>query len=72
MNNLYNSGRLQQALGDNRATDMLQAVDAAHLRMLKIKANQNLLRSGAKVVGGAALGAAGYEGAKHFLGGGGQ
>lgn len=61
VNALYNSGRLQQALGESKAQDLLQAVDSAHLRALKIKANQKALKTAAKI---AAYGV-GYEALRH-------
>jgi hypothetical protein len=68
INGLYNSGRLQQALGPEKAADMLQAVDAAHLRVLKAKAAQNLIKSAVKVGASGAGMAGAYEVGKHLVG----
>ena len=49
---------------------MLHAVDAAHLRTLKIKAAQKMAKTAARYAAyGAGLGYAGHEAVRHVLGG---
>jgi len=48
INNLHDSGELREALGPARARDMLNEIDAAHLRQLKL----NRIKTGIKVGAG--------------------
>jgi hypothetical protein len=64
LNKLYNSGRLQQAVGQNQSEQIIQHADAAFLQQQKILGRQRTLKTVGKVTGtGAAIGALG-EGAK--------
>jgi hypothetical protein len=60
-NQMYNDRRLAVALGEQKAKELLQAVDAAHLQALKIAAHQKYL----KVAGKLALYGGGYEALRH-------
>lgn len=72
VNGLYNAGRLLAALGESNAQDLLHAVDAAHLRTLKIREAQKLAKTIARYGAyGAGLGYGGYE-ARHLFGGSGE
>lgn len=67
-NQAYNDGRLKVALGEDKAKQLLQTIDSAHLQALKIAARQRV----AKLAGRIALWGGGYEalrhGAAHLLG----
>jgi hypothetical protein len=68
LNKLYNSGRLQQAVGQSQSEQIIQHADAAFLQQQKILARQKTLKTVGKVTGtGAAIGALG-EGAKTLFG----
>jgi hypothetical protein len=68
LNKLYNSGRLQQAVGQSQSEQIIQHADAAFLQQQKILARQKTLKTVGKVTGtGAAVGALG-EGAKTLFG----
>ena len=59
-NKLYNSGRLQQAVGQSQSEAIIQHADAAFLQQQKILARQKALKAVGKVTGtGAAIGAFG-------------
>lgn len=64
LNKLYNSGRLQQAVGPSQSEQLIQHADAAFLHQQKILARQQALKAAAKATGLGAAGAAGYEGVK--------
>ena len=60
LNKLYNSGRLQQAVGQSQSEAIIQHADAAFLQQQKILARQKALKAAGKVTGtGAAIGALG-------------
>ena len=60
LNKLYNSGRLQQAVGQSQSEAIIQHADAAFLQQQKILARQKALKAVGKVTGtGAAIGALG-------------
>jgi hypothetical protein len=60
LNKLYNSGRLQQAVGQSQSETIIQHADAAFLQQQKILARQKALKAVGKVTGtGAAIGALG-------------
>ena len=63
LNRLYDSGRLQQAVGSH-ADQLIQQADAACLHGQKIRARQQALKSVAKASGIGAAGAAGYKAVK--------
>lgn len=64
LNKLYNSGRLQQAVGQTQSEELIQHADAAFLQQQKISARQKALKTAGKITGtGAAVGAVG-EGVK--------
>lgn len=59
--------RLVQALGENRAAELLHAVDSAHLAAQKIAARNAWIKRGATVVGLYGLGHEAYRGAHELL-----
>jgi hypothetical protein len=64
LNKLYDSGRLQQAVGQQQAEQLVQHADAAFLHAQKIAGRVQALKTAGKITGtGAAVGALG-EGAK--------
>jgi hypothetical protein len=72
LNKLYNSGRLQQAVGQSQSEQIIQHADAAFLEQAKILARQKALKTAGKITGtGAAIGAVGegVKAAKDVFGG---
>ena len=63
------ASRLVQALGEDRAAQLLHDVDAAHLAAQKIAARNAWIKRGASAVGLTGLGTAGYHFAHELLGG---
>jgi len=61
--------RLVQALGEQRAADLLHAVDSAHLAAQKIAARNAWIAKGATALGLTGLGAEGYRVAHDLLSG---
>ncbi len=61
--------RLVQAIGEDRAAQLLHDVDAAHLAAQKIAARNVWIRRGASAAGLTGAGAAGYHFAHELLGG---
>lgn len=61
--------RLVQALGEQRATELLHAVDSAHLAAQKIAARNAWIAKGATALGLTGLGAEGYRVAHDLLSG---
>lgn len=61
--------RLVQALGEQRATELLHAVDSAHLAAQKIAARNAWIKRGATALGLTGLGAEGYRVAHDLLSG---
>jgi hypothetical protein len=66
LNQLYDSGRLQQAVGQNQSEQLIQHADAAFLRQQKIANRVKTLKNVAKVAGASGIG---YEAVKGALGG---
>jgi hypothetical protein len=62
--------RLVQALGEDRAAELLNAVDSAHLAAQKIAARNAWLKRGATAVGLYGLGREAFNGAHELLSGG--
>jgi hypothetical protein len=72
LNKLYDSGRLQQALGNDGAAKLVQQVDEAQRTKASAIKTTKLVKTIGKAAGiGIGLSGAGalYEGAKHVLGG---
>jgi hypothetical protein len=67
LHDLRDDGRLQEALGPGRARNLLQEVDAAHLRAQDIARRVNRVKTGAKIGGAAALGGGAYRAGEHIL-----
>jgi hypothetical protein len=61
--------RLVQAIGEDRAAQLLHDVDSAHLAAQKIAARNTWIKRGASAVGLTGAGAAGYHFAHELLGG---
>jgi hypothetical protein len=60
LNRLYDSGRLQQAVGHEQSEQLIQRADAAFLHQQKILARQQALKIAGNITGtGAAVGAVG-------------
>lgn len=68
INSLYNRGRLQMALGEQKAQQVVQAVDTAFLQAQKVETAQNWLKTVAKVGSGAVGGYGAYSLVNHILG----
>ncbi len=58
---MFKSGRLSDALGEQGARDMLNHVNDMHLKDAHILRNQKIAKAGAKIVGLAGLGGLGYH-----------
>ena len=60
LNKLYDSGRLQQAVGQRQSEQLIQHADAAFLHQAKIAGRVQALKTAGKITGtGAAIGTAG-------------
>jgi len=67
VNKLYDSGRLQDALG-SRAADLLRAVNDSHVASQLAESWRAMAKSGAKYAGLGSLPFGGYELVKHLFG----
>lgn len=70
LNKLYDSGRLQDAVGQQNAQELLQHSDNAHLQQQKIVNRVDIAKKAGKIAAKAAVGGAaaglGYEAVKQF------
>ena len=66
-NDLYDSGRLQGALGEQGAGDLLTHVNDHLVRNKMILRNQAIAKSAAKYVGYGLAGAAGGQSVTHWM-----
>jgi hypothetical protein len=69
LNKLYDSGRLQQAVGDTMAETLLQHSDAAERAARQVKTLKTARNAVGAIVGTGAVGGGAVEGLKHVLGG---
>jgi hypothetical protein len=67
-NSLYDRGRLQVALGQQKAQELLQAVDKAYLQAQKTANAQGWLKTAARVGAGSIGGYGAYSLVSHLLG----
>jgi hypothetical protein len=65
---LYDSGRLQDALGQSRAADMLRAVNDSHAASQLAESVRGMVKKYGGYAAGAALPVGGFELVKHLLG----
>jgi hypothetical protein len=61
INRLYDRGRLQDAVGQGNAENLLSHVDQSHLAKEKIANRLALAKTAAKIVLGSGIGGIGYE-----------
>jgi hypothetical protein len=65
---LYDTGRLQEAVGEDRAQAMLKESHAGEVRIKQMATKKSVAKNVAKVAGGALVGAEAYREAKELLG----
>lgn len=68
VNKLYDSGRLQDALGKSRSDDLLRAINDSHVASQTAQSWAKLAKTGAKYAAYGALPFGGYEIVRHLLG----
>jgi hypothetical protein len=68
VNKLYDAGRLQDALGQQRSEDLLRAVNDSHVSSQTAQSWARLAKTGAKYAAYGALPFGGYEIVRHLLG----